>query len=88
MLDYLDDIESDFSVFHRESDIYSLHGPLFFSRAYRLAAYQGAIAARMQQAQESNRKKYGSANGERQQVPLSELGKHAGSDLLDVVKVK
>lgn len=47
MLDYLDDIASDFSVFHRVDDIGELPGPLFFKRAYRLAAYQGVMQARV-----------------------------------------
>lgn len=87
MLDYLDDIESDMSVFHRVDSIETMHGPLFFKRAFRLSAYSGAMAARMQEAQESSRKKYG-ADGAAQTVPLSEIGKHAGNDLIDRVKVQ
>lgn len=57
MLDHLPDIESDMSVFHRVDDIYSMPGPLFFSRAYRLPAYQGVMQARVAEAQERERKR-------------------------------
>lgn len=46
VLDYLDDIASDMSVFHRVDDISDLPGPLFFKRAHRLTAYQGVMQAR------------------------------------------
>lgn len=47
VLDYLDDIASDMSVFHRVDDIGEIPGPLFFKRAHRLAAYQGVMQARV-----------------------------------------
>ena len=46
IVDFLDDIESDFSVFHRVDDVWSLPGPRFFRLAWRLAAYQGVMQAR------------------------------------------
>lgn len=48
MLEHLDDIESDMSVFHRVDDIYKMEGPRFFRMAFRLAAYSGVMAARLQ----------------------------------------
>jgi hypothetical protein len=47
MLDYLDDIASDLSVFHRIDDPYLLDGPRYFRLAWRLAAYQGVMQARV-----------------------------------------
>lgn len=52
MLDYLDDLESDFSAIHRVDDIYSLDGPRFFKFAYRMAAYKGVLQARIRAEQE------------------------------------
>lgn len=46
VVDYLDDIESDFSVFHRVDDVWSMSGPRFFKLAWRLPAYQGVMQAR------------------------------------------
>jgi hypothetical protein len=41
----MDDLESDFSVFHRV-DMLTLDGPTFFARALRLAAYEGVMRVR------------------------------------------
>jgi hypothetical protein len=46
VLDHLDDVVSDFSVFHRVDDVTALPGPVFFTMANRLAAYAGVIQAR------------------------------------------
>jgi len=43
MLDYLPEIESDFSVLHRIEDPYQLPAPRFFSLAERLPYYEGAV---------------------------------------------
>lgn len=51
MLDYLDDVASDMSVFHRVDDITELAGPVFFRLVWRLPAYAGVLQAR--QAAES-----------------------------------
>lgn len=51
VVDHLADIESDFSVFHRVDDPLSLSGPTFFRKAHRLAAYSGALAARVAASQ-------------------------------------
>lgn len=53
MLDHLDDLASDFSVFHRITDIEALPGPTFFKLAWRLPAYAGVMQARALEAQES-----------------------------------
>jgi hypothetical protein len=46
----LDDIVSDFSVFHRVDDVTALPGPVFFRMAWRLASYQGVMAIRVAEA--------------------------------------
>jgi hypothetical protein len=52
MLDHLDDIASDLSVFHRIDDPSTLDGPTYFRLAWRLAAYQGVMQARANAARE------------------------------------
>lgn len=52
MLDYLPDLESDFSAIHGVADIYSLPGPRFFRFAYRITTYQGVMSALAEQQQE------------------------------------
>jgi hypothetical protein len=47
VLHYLPDLESDFSVFHRVDDMYSMHGPTFLAFAWRIAAYDGMMARRV-----------------------------------------
>ena len=44
------DLVSDFSAIHGIHDIGTLTGPAFFSLAFRLAAYEGVIRARMREA--------------------------------------
>lgn len=62
MLDYLGDLESDFSVFHRVEAMTELDPRRFFRLAVRLAAYQGVLAARvMEQQQPENQSGAGSA---------------------------
>lgn len=53
MIDYLDDLESDFSVFHRVDDIYSMDGPDFLRKAIRVTAYQGVMTARVMDEQDT-----------------------------------
>lgn len=50
VLECLDDITSDMSVFHRVDDIYALDGPTLFRLAWRLPAYEGAMRVRVQMA--------------------------------------
>jgi hypothetical protein len=47
VLDSLDDLESDFSVFHRVEDMYALPTPKFFRLASRLFAYEGVLRRRL-----------------------------------------
>jgi hypothetical protein len=51
VLECLDDIASDMSVFHRVDDITVLDGATLMRLAWRLPAYQGAMHIRVQQAQ-------------------------------------
>jgi hypothetical protein len=46
MLDYLDDIASDLSAFHRIDDATALDGPTFLKLAWRLPAYTGVMQSR------------------------------------------
>jgi hypothetical protein len=85
VLDYLDDIESDMSAFHRVNDIYELDGPLFFSRAIRLPAYQGVLAARVAEEQERTNHRHGGENVERKS--LSEIQSREGAGLFSTTKV-
>lgn len=50
VLHYLEDVESDLSVFHRiePEDVDSLDAHRFFSLALRLMHYQGALRGRME----------------------------------------
>jgi hypothetical protein len=43
----MEDVESDFAVFHGIDDVRSMSGRLFFSRANRLPAYDGAVGRRL-----------------------------------------
>jgi hypothetical protein len=45
VLDCLDDICSDLSVFHRIEDASELEGPVFYKLAQRLPFYEGAVRA-------------------------------------------
>lgn len=46
VLDHLEDVDSDMSVFHRvDRPRETLDGPLYFARALRLSAYPGVIQA-------------------------------------------
>jgi hypothetical protein len=47
VLDHLDDLESDFSVFHRIDNMYDLPAREFLAKAERLAAYTGVMQARV-----------------------------------------
>lgn len=47
MLDHLDDVISDLSVFHRIDDVNELEPAVFFALAQRLPLYQGVMAARV-----------------------------------------
>lgn len=52
VLDYLDDIESDLSVFHRIENLYEMPSVKLFHFATRLGAYGGVLSARAQQKTE------------------------------------
>lgn len=49
VIDYMEDIESDLSVFHRIDDPAAMISTKFFSYVTRLGAYEGALAARIEQ---------------------------------------
>ena len=51
VLDHLADIESDLSRFHRIDDLHDLDGPKFFRLIWRLSAYGGVMAMRLQDQQ-------------------------------------
>lgn len=80
VLDHLEDLESDFNVFHRVEDIYSLPGPLFFSRANRITAYAGVMQAIASEQADKTQKKYGTTDI--QHKSLDELAKSKGGSEL------
>jgi hypothetical protein len=47
----MDEVESDFSVFHRVDDVHQLESSRFFKLAERLPFYQGAVRGRMEAMQ-------------------------------------
>lgn len=52
---YLPDLESDFSVFHRVDDMYALPAAVFVSRAERMYAYKGALRMRAEMESSDSR---------------------------------
>lgn len=52
VLRHLDDLESDFSVFHRIDDMRAMPGPKFLKYAWRIAAYDGMMARRIEAQQD------------------------------------
>lgn len=50
-----EELESDFSVFHRIDDPYSLPGPVFVARLRQLVHYRGAVRGRALAELESSR---------------------------------
>lgn len=52
MTEYLADIASDMSVFHRVDDVQSMPAVQFFAYADRLTAYTGVLQARAHAEQE------------------------------------
>lgn len=83
VLDHLEDLESDFAVFHRVDDPLALPGPEFFRKALRLSAYDGVMTARVVAAQKSSGPgRPASRRTERTEVPLSQvMAQHP--DLID-----
>lgn len=51
------DVASDLSVFHRIDDPAELAAPKYFELAFRLGAYAGVIAARIEAEREEERKR-------------------------------
>jgi hypothetical protein len=51
VLDHLDDLESDFSVFHRVDDLYELDAERFWAMAERIMHYGGATVAAVRRVQ-------------------------------------
>lgn len=58
MILYLDDVRSDFSVFHRVDDIESLSAERFFAFAERLMAYEGAVRFTAQTEERESQRQY------------------------------
>lgn len=52
-MDHLDDLDADFRVFYRIDDMGSVPGPRFLALAMRVFAYQGVMAARAAERQET-----------------------------------
>jgi hypothetical protein len=47
VVDHLEDLESDLSVFHRIDNLHTLDGPRFFRLALRIFAYDGVMSSRL-----------------------------------------
>jgi hypothetical protein len=73
MLDYLDDIASDLSAFHRIDDATALDGPTFLKLAWRLPAYTGVMQSRALAEQ----------NKERRPAPKAASGPARGGDQIN-----
>ena len=58
MLHHLDDLESDFSVFHRIDDMYEMDAGRFWAMAERIMHYGGATAATARAQTEQPRVRY------------------------------
>lgn len=73
VLGYLNDLESDFSAFHRVDDIYEMDGPRFFRLAVRLPAYDGVMRARL-------------ANEREDEEPTRPSTRSDGSNVVDLAQ--
>jgi hypothetical protein len=97
---YIDDIESDMSVFHQADDALSMSSALFFKRAARLVAYDGAMQKRLiaEQRQETapgpsapeqaHRRRRPPGPDPARRVPDSSARPVTGEDLNDPVLAK
>jgi hypothetical protein len=76
--DHLDDLASDFSVYHRIRDISKLPGPVFFAMAHRIGAYGGVMALRgherQQEAPQSQQAPRTASAPQMRRVPLPPPG--------------
>lgn len=91
MLEYLDDLESDFSAIHRISDMYSLPSPMFFRFAERIGAYKGVMQLLIQRESEGEQMSKGTVaeNGDKvREVPSDAASLRAQfGEYMDVVEV-
>lgn len=71
MTGHLTDIASDLSAFHRIDDMAEMEGAVFLALAYRLPAYQGAMAAVA--AQQRNGPEKAAPRGARSQQARGQL---------------
>ena len=83
-LDHLDDLESDFSAFHRVDDISAMDAPRFFRLAPRLTAYQGVMAARLMAEQQEGRGAV-PARSDTREVPATRTAFQADPNLVGLV---
>jgi hypothetical protein len=87
VLGHLDDLESDFSRFHRVEDIHSLPGPRFFRMASRIFAYDGVMSARVRAEQEGDQPPYSGAGAERVEYKPVSAVQMSNPDLFDRAEV-
>jgi hypothetical protein len=80
VLDYEGDVESDLSAFHRVDDPMTLDAARFFSLAVRLAAYAGALNARIQNEDAQRREGTPDAGERRQSAATAPSGPTVVSD--------
>jgi hypothetical protein len=52
VLDYLEDLRSDFAVFYRIDELEAMPGPRMLAYAWRVSAYNGVMRARVEAEQQ------------------------------------
>lgn len=89
VLNYLGDLESDFSVFHRVDEFRDMDGPRFFRMANRLVAYDGVLRNRLMaemQSESGSGRTETAPGARRKKVDLAAM--HSSSpDLFEHVEV-
>jgi hypothetical protein len=78
-LDHLDDLECDFQVFFRISNMYDLPSQEFLKKATRMGAYSGAVGARI--AAQQHREAEGGHGPQRAAQPASKPHRSTGQSL-------
>ena len=79
MIECLDDVESDMSVFHRIEEVESMPARRFFAFATRLPAYSGAVTARLAAAMAAEQKPAAAAGAPKAAAPAGQQGVMPGT---------
>lgn len=73
VIDHVDDLESDFSVFHRVDDLHALPAARFFRLAARIFAYEGVMTARYVAETEKTARRHGGTAQQVKRASVSEM---------------